>query len=113
MFLMPSRFEPCGLNQMYSLRYGTVPIVHGVGGLADTVQDYSPRSTASTGFVFREYTPEALLAALGRALRVFPDRPRWRALQLAGMRQDNSWDRSAREYVKIYERAIRNAGATT
>ena len=113
MFLMPSRFEPCGLNQMYSLRYGTVPIVHGVGGLADTVRDYSPRSTASTGFVFREYTGEALLTALGRALRIFPDRPRWRALQLAGMRQDNSWDRSAQEYVKIYRRAIRNAGATT
>jgi starch synthase len=112
MFLMPSRFEPCGLNQMYSLRYGTVPIVHGVGGLADTIRDYSPRSTKSTGFVFREYTGEALLTALGRALRVFPDRPRWRAVQLAGMRQDNSWDRSAQEYVKIYERAIRNVGTT-
>jgi starch synthase len=113
MFLMPSRFEPCGLNQMYSLRYGTVPIVHGVGGLADTVRDYSPRSTASTGFVFREYTGAALLAAVGRALRIFPDRPRWRALQLAGMRRDHSWDRSAQEYVKIYKRAIRNAGTTT
>jgi starch synthase len=113
MFLMPSRFEPCGLNQMYSLRYGTVPIVHGVGGLADTVRDYSPRSRASTGFVFREYTGEALVTALGRALRLFPDRPRWRALQLAGMRQDNSWDRSAQEYVRIYKWAIRNAGTTT
>ena len=113
MFLMPSKFEPCGLNQMYSLRYGTVPIVHGVGGLADTVRDYSPRRTTSTGFVFREYTGEALLTALDRALRIFPDQPRWRALQLAGMRQDNSWDRSAQEYVKIYRRAIRNAGSTT
>ena len=113
MFLMPSRFEPCGLNQMYSLRYGTVPIVHGVGGLGDTVREYSPRSITSTGFVFREYTGEALLTALRRALRVFQDRPRWRALQLAGMRVDNSWDRSAREYVKIYQRAIRKAGART
>ena len=113
MFLMPSRFEPSGLNQMYSLRYGTVPIVHGVGGLADTVRDYSPRSTASTGFVFREYTGEALLTALERALRVFADPVRWRLLQLAGMRQDNSWDRSAQEYVKIYRRAIMNAGTTT
>ena len=84
MFLMPSRFEPCGLNQMYSLRYGTVPIVHGVGGLADTVRDYSPRSTASTGFVFREYTGAALLTALERALRVFADRPRWRAAPAGG-----------------------------
>jgi starch synthase len=113
MFLMPSRFEPCGLNQMYSLRYGTVPIVHGVGGLADTVRDESERSTASTGFVFREYTGEALLAALGRALRVFADGPGWRALQLAGMRQDNSWDRSAQEYVKMYQRAIGQVRATT
>jgi starch synthase len=84
-----------------------------VGGLADTVRDYSPRSTASTGFVFREYTGEALLTALERALRVFADRARWRVLQLAGMRQDNSWDRSAQEYVKIYRRAIMSAATTT
>ena len=107
MFLMPSRFEPCGLNQMYSLRYGTVPIVRAVGGLADTVTDYLPRRRRSTGFVFEEYTPAALLATLERALAVFADRPRWAALQAAGMRQDHSWDRSAREYVKIYERAIK------
>jgi starch synthase len=107
LFLMPSRFEPCGLNQMYSLRYGTVPVVHGVGGLLDTVRDYSPRASTSTGFVFYEYSPDALLAALQRALTVFADKVRWRALQVAGMRQDNSWDRSAREYVRIYERAVR------
>jgi starch synthase len=112
MFLMPSRFEPCGLNQMYSLRYGTVPIVHGVGGLADTVRDYSPRRRASTGFMLREYTGVALLTAVGRALDVFRDRMRWHVLQLAGMRQDNSWDRSAQEYVKIYKRAMRNTGTT-
>ncbi len=109
MLLMPSRFEPCGLNQMYSLRYGTVPIVHAVGGLADTVQDWAPRRAKSTGFVFHEYSVQALLAALGRALSLFEDRGRWRTLQVAGMRQDNSWDRSAREYVKIYERAIKRA----
>ena len=106
MLLMPSRFEPCGLNQMYSLRYGTVPVVRGVGGLADTVGDYAPGRKNSTGFVFYEYTGEALLAALRRALALFPDRRRWRALQAAGMRQDNSWHRSAQEYVKIYERAL-------
>jgi starch synthase len=105
-FLMPSRFEPCGLNQMYSLRYGTVPVVRAVGGLADTVRDYAPRSPRSTGFVFQEYSPAALLSALRRALTVYRDRGKWRALQLAGMGEDHSWDRSAREYVKMYERAI-------
>jgi starch synthase len=107
LFLMPSRFEPCGLNQMYSLRYGTVPVVHGVGGLLDTVRDYSPHDPRSTGFVFRDYVPAALAVALDRALTVFQDKGRWRTLQAAGMRQDNSWDRSAQEYVTIYERALR------
>ncbi len=100
LFLMPSRFEPCGLNQMYSLRYGTVPVVRAVGGLADTVRD------GVTGFVFEEYLPEAFLAALQRALGVFRTPERWRAVQLEGMRQDNSWDHSAQEYVTIYERAM-------
>jgi starch synthase len=112
MFLMPSQFEPCGLNQMYSLRYGTVPIVRAVGGLADTVVNYDPAAPkrpgrpSPTGFVFTDYSPAALVDALGRALEAYRDPPVWRALQLAGMRQDNSWDRSAAEYVKIYERAI-------
>jgi starch synthase len=100
MFLMPSHYEPCGLNQMYSLRYGTVPIVRAVGGLADTVQE------GVTGFVFTEYTPAALLETLGRALARFSNREAWRALQRTGMQQDHSWDRSAREYVRIYERVI-------
>jgi starch synthase len=111
LFMMPSRFEPCGLNQMYSLRYGTVPIVRRVGGLADTVTDFSPGRLKSTGFVFDEYTPHAFLGTLKRALTVFSDRARWRALQSAGMAEDHSWDRSAQEYVKIYERAITTRGA--
>jgi starch synthase len=106
-FLMPSRFEPCGLNQMYSLRYGTVPVVRAVGGLADTVKDYVPGGSDATGFVFEPYTASALLAALNRALALYADRPKWLALQRNGMKQDHSWDRSAREYVKIYERALR------
>jgi starch synthase len=106
LFLMPSRFEPCGLNQMYSMRYGTVPVVRAVGGLADTVRDYTPRSRNSTGFVFTDYTPAALLEALTRALRTFADGHKWSALQQAGMAEDFSWDRSAAEYVKIYDRAI-------
>ena len=104
-FLMPSRFEPCGLNQMYSMRYGTVPVVHGVGGLADTVID------GETGVVFADDTPAALAGALTRALTLFGDRRAWQALQLAGMRRDFSWDSSAREYVKLYERALAAAMA--
>ena len=110
-FLMPSRFEPCGLNQMYSLRYGTVPIVRAVGGLADTVADYVPGKRGATGIVFTDYTPEALLDALKRAITLFQDRVKWRALQRAGMKLDYSWDRSAQEYVKIYDRAIAQAAS--
>jgi starch synthase len=101
LFLMPSRFEPCGLNQMYSMRYGTVPVVHAVGGLADTV-------TPKTGFSFYDYSPLALAGALQKALTAYTNKRAWRALQVAGMRQDFSWDRSAKEYVKIYDRAIKN-----
>jgi starch synthase len=111
-FLMPSRFEPCGLNQMYSLRYGTVPIVHHVGGLADTVVDADavagrrPAGREPNGFVFETYAADVLADAIARALLAFRDGKRWRALQLVGMRQDHSWDRSAGEYVKMYDRAI-------
>ncbi len=106
MFLMPSRFEPCGLNQMYSLRYGTVPIVRAVGGLADTVREIARDGLPPNGFVFHDYRPEALLEAIRRALNTFADRERWRALQQAGMAEDHSWDRSAAEYVKIYDRVL-------
>jgi starch synthase len=105
-FLMPSRFEPCGLNQMYSMRYGTVPIVRATGGLEDTVTDYNERAGTGSGFTFREYTPAALLATLERARAAFGNPNIWNRLQLAGMRQDFSWDRSAREYVKLYEKAL-------
>jgi len=103
-FLMPSRFEPCGLNQMYSLRYGTVPVVHATGGLFDTVHNVDDETGRGTGFTFSEYSPVALLGALGRALQMFENRPAWRRIQKAGMREDFSWDASAREYVKVYER---------
>lgn len=101
MFLMPSRFEPCGLNQLYSLRYGTVPIVRATGGLDDTVVDVD-ESTAGTGFKFRDYTPDALVAAVSRARQVFQDQARWREIQRRGMQEDHSWDASASEYVKLY-----------
>jgi starch synthase len=105
LFLMPSRFEPCGLNQMYSLRYGTVPVVRATGGLFDTVRNFDPQTRTGTGFTFDEYSPQALLGTLRWALGVFQDRETWRRIQLEGMRQDHSWDASARRYVAVYERA--------
>ncbi|HNQ03068.1 MAG TPA: glycogen synthase GlgA [Thiobacillaceae bacterium] len=95
-FLMPSRFEPCGLNQMYSLRYGTVPIVHATGGLADTVED------GVTGFVFREPSAHALWLALEQALTLYADRAAWRRLMKNGMQQDFSWQNSAQSYLTLY-----------
>jgi starch synthase len=105
MFLMPSRYEPCGLNQMYSLKYGTVPIARRTGGLADTVVDATPSATAAgtaTGVVFEPYTAAALVEAVERALARYADRTAWHRLMLNGMRQDFSWDRAAQEYVRIY-----------
>lgn len=104
MFLMPSRFEPCGLNQMYSLRYGTVPIVRAVGGLVDTVRPYNPRNGQGNGFMFADYHPAALMNTIGHALAAFPNRKIWTRLQKNGMKADFSWGRSAGEYVKMYNR---------
>ncbi len=106
LFLMPSRFEPCGLNQMYSLRYGTVPLVRATGGLADTVRNFDAVTGSGTGFTFDEYSPQALLGTLRWALGVFMDRRTWQRIQQSGMRQDHSWAASARRYVEVYERAI-------
>ena len=109
-FLMPSRFEPCGLNQMYSLRYGTVPVVRATGGLDDTVSDVDEKTGEGTGFTFGAYTVEAMMGALQRALAWFARPAAWRRIQLAGMAQDNSWEASAREYVEVYARARERAG---
>jgi starch synthase len=106
LFLMPSRFEPCGLNQMYSLRYGTVPLVRATGGLADTVRNFNPRTGTGTGFTFDEYSPQALLGTLRWALETYLDRTAWRRMQKAGMTEDFSWDASARQYVKVYEQVV-------
>jgi starch synthase len=110
LFLMPSHFEPCGLNQMYSLRYGTVPLVRATGGLHDTVRSYDSTTGSGTGFTFEEFSSQAFLSTLRRALGVYEDRAAWRRMQIAGMREDFSWDASAREYVKVYERAGKMAG---
>ncbi len=101
LFLMPSRYEPCGLSQMYSLRYGTVPVVRAVGGLEDTVEDFDGWNRG-TGFKFREYAPQALLLAVRRAIETHRDRRAWRGLMLRGMAQDFGWDRSARSYEALY-----------
>ncbi len=102
MFLMPSQFEPCGLNQMYSLRYGTVPIVRAVGGLVDTVRPYEPGSAHGNGFMFADYQPAALMQALNAALATYSNKKAWTRLQKNGMKADFSWGRSAAEYVKLY-----------
>ena len=101
-FLMPSRFEPCGLNQLISLRYGTVPVVRAVGGLADTVHEHDPRAAKGNGFVFSEFNSMALFNAVQRAVELHKDPAHWRKLQLIGMAEDHSWDASAAEYEKLY-----------
>jgi starch synthase len=107
MFLMPSRYEPCGLGQMNSLRYGTVPVVRKTGGLADTVVDFNTRTGRGTGFLFKEYSGAALVDCLRRALEVYGDQKTWKNLVRSGMKQDFSWERSAKEYIKVYRKAMR------
>ncbi len=116
MFLMPSRYEPCGLNQIYSLKYGTVPIVRATGGLDDTIEAYDPDTGRGTGFKFVEYDGPALLEAIQRALSTYRNEPAvWRRIQLNGMTQNFSWDVSAIQYTKLYDRAwkSRNQKALT
>jgi starch synthase len=104
MFLMPSRYEPCGLNQMYSLRYGTVPIVHKTGGLADTVKTWSPASGAGNGFAFEQHDAAGLTWGVEAALATFRDRATWARLVQSGMAEDFSWSTQARLYEQVYQR---------
>jgi len=113
MFLMPSRYEPCGLNQIYSLKYGTVPIVRATGGLDDTIEDFNPLSAEGNGFKFRDYAANCLLEAIKRALQVYRDRPLWESLMVRGMSADFSWERSASEYLKVYQETIEKKKAKT
>ncbi len=108
MFLMPSRFEPCGLNQMYSLKYGTVPIVREVGGLADTVQDYDPATSEGTGFVFKDYSSGALLTTIKRAVDVYSRKRAWTKIMKTGMQLDYSWDKAARRYADLFNKITSN-----
>jgi starch synthase len=105
-FLMPSKYEPCGLNQIYSLKYGTVPIVRATGGLDDTIEPWNPRTGKGTGFKFTEYNGEALLLTIKEALKAFRDQSSWQTLMRNGMSKDFSWNASAKEYVRVYEKAL-------
>jgi starch synthase len=110
MFLMPSRYEPCGLNQIYSLKYGTVPIVRATGGLDDTIDEWNPGQGTGTGFKFEGLAPEALLATIDRALLAFADKTGWKRLMLNGMAQNYSWEQPAREYAAVYDEVARRRG---
>jgi starch synthase len=106
MFLMPSYYEPCGLNQMYSIRYATVPIVRATGGLDDTVEDFDAAKGTGTGFKFRDYNAGALLEKIREALYFYTQPDEWRQLQLNGMDMDNSWDAAAQKYRQLYQEIV-------
>ena len=107
LFLMPSLYEPCGLNQMFSLKYGTIPVVRAVGGLKDTVQDYDAENQTGTGFVFQPYNAKALLAAIDRGLAVYRDEQAWTGLRRRAMAMDYSWERSAKLYANLYQQLLK------
>jgi len=104
--LMPSRFEPCGLTQMYAMRYGTIPLARATGGLRDTITPFDPTTRQGAGFVFTEPTADALMEAVRAAASVFQDKEAWRQLQRNAMMRDFSWERSARRYVELYRQVI-------
>jgi starch synthase len=105
-FLMPSKYEPCGLTQMYSMRYGTVPVVRSTGGLKDTVQEFDPHSGQGTGFTFSEFEASDFKDAIDRALSVFADKAAWKTLMENGMRSDFSWTHSAAQYRSVYQKTL-------
>src|ERR1035438_4180350 len=111
MFLMPSRYEPCGLNQIYSLKYGTVPIVRATGGLDDTIEPFDLQLGTGTGFKFEEYSGSALVQCVKRALQHYEDERIWKRIQLNGMAKDFSWKKSAAEYAKVYAAAREARGS--
>jgi starch synthase len=106
-FIMPSKFEPCGLNQMYSLRYGTVPVVRAVGGLDDTVRNFDAVTRSGNGFKFAPYRADRLVEKIYEALFAYADPETWRTIQQEGMREDNSWENAARKYVELYNCTLR------
>ena len=105
-FLMPSRYEPCGLNQMYSLRYGTVPVVRATGGLYDTISEFNPKRGRGVGFRFTDYEPESFWHATKKAIDLFYKPETWQQIMKNGMAKDFSWHSSAKQYLKLYEKTV-------
>ncbi|GBD87667.1 glycogen synthase [bacterium BMS3Abin03] len=108
MFLMPSKYEPCGLNQMYSLKYGTVPVVRETGGLADTVVRFNEKTGEGNGFMFKKYDANEFLKEIKRALNVYKDKKTWTKIMKAGMKSDFSWNSSAKKYIDLYKTILSN-----
>ncbi|MEK6714975.1 MAG: glycogen synthase GlgA [Candidatus Omnitrophota bacterium] len=106
MFLMPSRYEPCGLNQMYSLKYGTIPVVRATGGLDDTIEDFNPANNQGNGFKFAEASAAAFYATIKRAVTLYKDKKKWLILQKNGLKCDFSWNKSAGDYLELFERIL-------
>lgn len=107
MFLMPSKFEPCGLGQMIAMRYGTIPIVRNTGGLKDSVSEFNKYTLKGNGFTFDDYSIESMMGAIDNALKLYGDKEVWKALMVSAMNTDNTWDRSAKQYVKMYSRIMK------
>src|ERR1039457_515113 len=105
-FLMPSLYEPCGLNQIYSLKYGTVPVVRATGGLDDTIEEWNPEKGTGTGFKFKGLRAEGLWAAIEHALAAFEDKRGWKRLMLNGMARNYEWEQQARDYAAVYDEAV-------
>lgn len=105
--LIPSRIEPCGLNQLYSFRYGSVPVVRATGGLQETVKSFNAKNLEGNGFVFRDYSPEALVVAVKRALKIYEKPEMWKKIMLNGFKENFSWEQAAKQYVKLYERSLK------
>jgi starch synthase len=103
---MPSRYEPCGLNQMYSLKYGTIPIVRATGGLEDTIREFDPATGRGNGFKFKAYTSRALLSCVRKAVALYKKPDLWAILMRNAMRDDFSWDTAARKYLRLYTKVL-------
>jgi starch synthase len=110
--LIPSRFEPCGLTQIEAMRMGTIPIVRKTGGLADSVEDYDPEEESGTGFVFEKFDSSSLMIAFIRAFENFRDKDKWRALEQRAMKEDFSWESSAKKYADLFSRVIESRNHT-
>ena len=106
MFLMPSLFEPCGLGQMFSLRYGTIPIARKTGGLSDSITHFSEENKKGCGFLFEDYVASGLMWGINEALRYYYDKDNWNLIVKNAMSQDFSWDRSADKYIDLYKKII-------